>query len=99
MLANLLDGPRGRDPFLFRMIMEPPWSVRVQDEAPLGMIAMLRGAAWVVPERGDPVQLGAGEVAVLKGPDAFTFADSPATPPQVVIHPGRRRTTDRKSVV
>jgi AraC-like DNA-binding protein len=93
VLANLLDGPRGRDPFLFRMIMEPPWSVRVQDEAPVGMIAMLRGTAWVVPEDGDPVQLDAGAVAVMKGPDAFTFADSPVTPPQVLIHPGRRRTT------
>lgn len=93
MLANLLDGPRGRDPFLFRMIMEPPWSVRVQDQAPVGMIAMLRGAAWVVPEDREPVPLGAGSVAVMKGPDAFTFADNPATRPQVVIHPGRRRTT------
>ncbi len=93
VLANLLDGPRGRDAYLLRLIMEPPWAVRVQDRAPIGLIALLRGAAWVVPEHGAPVRLEAGSVAVLRGPDSFTFADAPATSPQVVIHPGRRRTT------
>jgi AraC-like DNA-binding protein len=92
-LANLLDGPRGRDPLLFRMIMRPPWSVRVQDQALVGMIAIMRGTAWVMPAVGDPVRLDTGAVAVLKGPDAFTFADSPATDPQVVINPGWRPAT------
>ena len=73
--------------------MQPPWSVRVQDQALVGMIAMLRGTAWVVPAAGDPVRLDTGAVAVLKGPDAFTFADCPATPPQVVINPGWRPAT------
>ncbi len=93
VLANLLDGPRGRDPFLFRMSMQPPWSVRIQDGAPLGMIAMLRGTAWVTSEGGDRVAVGPGSVALLKGPEAFTVADDPATAPQVVLHPGLRRTT------
>lgn len=53
------------------------------------MIAMMRGDAWVVPEHGTAVQLRPGAVAVMKGPDAFTFADSPGTPPQVVIRPGQ----------
>ncbi|HZG90742.1 MAG TPA: AraC family transcriptional regulator [Pseudonocardia sp.] len=93
VLANLLDGPRGRDPFLFRVLMEPPWAVRVQDEASVGMIAVLRGTACVVPQTGEPLGLGPGAVAVIKGPDPFTLADSRATTPQVVISPGRRRTT------
>jgi AraC-like DNA-binding protein len=92
-LANLLDGPRGRAPVLVRMIMRPPWSVRVQDQALVGMIAMLRGSAWVVPEADDPVRLDSGTVAVLKGPDPFTFADSPSTVPQVTIDPGWRPST------
>ncbi|WP_232666684.1 AraC family transcriptional regulator [Pseudonocardia sp. TRM90224] len=92
-LANLLDGPRGREPVLVRMIMQPPWSVRVQDEALLGMIAMLHGSAWVVPSAGEPLRLDAGAVAVLKGPDSFTFADSPTASPQVVINPGWRPAT------
>ena len=92
-LANLLDGPRGRGAFLLRSIMVPPWSVRMQDEAPLGLVAMVRGTAWVVPEAGDPRQLRPGAVAVVKGHQPVTFADDPATPPQVVVHPGGRQTT------
>lgn len=103
-LANLLDGPRGRDAFLLRTIMEPPWSVRMADEAPVGLIAVVRGSAWLVPEADPdgsgraadlaaPTQLGAGTVAVVKGPAPVTLAGDAETPPQVVCGPGGRRTT------
>jgi hypothetical protein len=53
--------------------------VRVQDEAPLSLLAMVRGDAWVVPDRrGKTVHLGPGDVAITRGPDAYTFADDPA---------------------
>src|SRR5262249_56698935 len=34
-----------------------------------------------------------GDVAVIRGPDPYTVADDPATPPQAVIHPGQRCTS------
>jgi AraC-like DNA-binding protein len=92
-LTGLLDGPRARGAFLLRSIMDPPWSVRVQDRAPLSLVAIMRGEAWVVPDDADPVRLVPGDVAITRGPDPFTFADDPATRPQVVIHPGQRCTT------
>jgi AraC-like DNA-binding protein len=92
-LTGLLDGPRARGAFLLRMIMEPPWSVRVQDRAPLALVAIARGDAWVIPDSSEAVWLRPGDVAVMRGPDPYTFADDPATPPQVVIHPGDRCTT------
>ena len=92
-LAALLDGPRARGAFLLRTVMQPPWSVRVQDRAPLSVAAVLTGAAWVVPDGDEPVRLEPGDVAVTRGPRPFTFADDPATPPQAVIHPGQRCTT------
>jgi AraC-like DNA-binding protein len=92
-LAGLLDGPRARQAFLLRTVMDPPWSVRVQDEAPLSVVAVLTGTAWIVPDGGEPVRLAPGDVAVTRGPEPFTFADDPATPPQAVIHPGQRCTT------
>src|SRR4051794_26908160 len=49
-LAGLLDGPRARGAFVLRVIMEPPWSVRIQDGAPLSLVAVVRGDAWVVPD-------------------------------------------------
>lgn len=92
-LAGLLNGPRAQGAFLLRSILSPPWSLRIQDEAPLTVIAMLRGDAWWVPDSGEPLRLCAGDVAIVRGPDPYTVADDPATPPHVVIHPGQRCTT------
>ena len=92
-LTGLLDGPRARGAFLLRCSMAPPWSLRIQDEAPLSLTAMLRGQAWVVPDHGDPVRLGPGDVMVNRGPDHYTVADDPATAPHAVIHPGQRCAT------
>jgi AraC-like DNA-binding protein len=92
-LTGLLDGPRARGAFLLRSILDPPWSMRIQDQAPLTLVAMVRGEAWVVPDGGDAVRLRPGDVAIVRGPHPYTVADDPATPPQVVIHPGQRCTT------
>jgi len=92
-LAGLLDGPRARQAFLLRTVMSPPWSVRVQDEAPLSLVAVVSGGVWVIADGGEPVHLEPGDVAVTRGPDPFTFADDPATAPRFVIHPGQRCTT------
>ncbi|MEV4419675.1 AraC family transcriptional regulator [Patulibacter sp. NPDC049589] len=96
-MAGLLDGPRARGAFLLRSSMDPPWSLRVRDEAPLTIVAVVRGTAWVVPEGRDagepPMRIGTGDVAILLGPDPYVVADDPATAPQAVIHPGQRCTT------
>ncbi|ACZ91959.1 AraC family transcriptional regulator [Streptosporangium roseum] len=93
VLAGLLDGPRARGAFLLRSILNPPWSLRIQDRAPLTLVAMMRGQAWVIPDHGDAVRLHPGDVAIMRGPDPYTVADDPATPPQVVIQPGQHCTT------
>ncbi|OMI37225.1 AraC-type DNA-binding domain-containing protein-like protein [Streptomyces sparsogenes DSM 40356] len=87
-LAGLLDGPRARGAFLLRMVMEPPWSVRIEDRAPLCVMTMARGEAWVIPERGAARRLVPGDVAVARGPDPYTVAGDPATAPQAWILPG-----------
>ncbi len=92
-VAGLLDGPRAREAFLLRSIVSPPWAMRIQDEAPLTLVTVVRGTAWVLPEVGDDVLLRPGDVAVLRGPKPYTVADDPSTRPQVVIHPGQRCTT------
>jgi AraC-like DNA-binding protein len=87
-IAGLLDGPRAREAFLLRASMDPPWSLRIVDEAPLTIVAMSRGEAWVLPDDGEPMFLRAGDVALMRGPDPYTMADDPATEPQVAILPG-----------
>jgi AraC-like DNA-binding protein len=86
--TGLLDGPRAHGAFLVRSILEPPWSLRVEDGAPLTVVVMVRGEAWILPDHGEPARLGAGQLALLRGPEPYTVADDPATPVQAVIRPG-----------
>src|SRR5262249_25077970 len=46
-----------------------------------------------LPDRAEPVMVGAGDVALVRGPDHYRFCDGPATPPQAIIHPDQRCTT------
>ncbi|WP_367131204.1 AraC family transcriptional regulator [Saccharothrix sp. HUAS TT1] len=92
-LAGLLNGPRARGAFLMRTVLDPPWSLRVEDRAPLTVVALVRGDGWLLPHDGEPAPLRAGDVAVLRGPDPYALADDPATPVQAVVHPGGITTT------
>ena len=89
-LAALLDGPRAREAFLLRSVMSPPWSLRVLAESPLTLLAVVRGAMWIVPDEGEAVRLGPGDVAVTHGRGHYNVSDAPATSPTIVIHPGQR---------
>ena len=88
-VAGLLDGPRARGAFLLRSSLSAPWSLRIEDEAPLTLVAVVHGSAWIVPDDGDRVLLGGGDVAVVRGPEPYSVADDPTTPPQIVIGPGQ----------
>ncbi|GAA0909455.1 AraC family transcriptional regulator [Virgisporangium ochraceum] len=98
-LASLLDGPRARNAFLIRALLDPPWCLRVQSRSPLCVVAMVRGDAWVRHDGGEPVHLDPGDIMVTCGPDPYTVADDLATPPHVIIHPGEKcMTPDGRSL-
>src|SRR6516165_2830620 len=90
-IAGLRDGPRARDAFLLRSRMSPPWSLRIQDEAPLTVVAVVSGWAWLQAGRAAR-RIGGGDVAILRGPAPYTVADAPDRPAQAVILPGQRYT-------
>ena len=92
-LVGLLDGVRARGAFVLRMIMDPPWSMQIRDEAPLTLICQTHGSAVIVGEYSGTTWLRPGDVALTRGTQHYVFADEPATPPMVVIHPGQRCTT------
>ena len=49
--------------------MRPPWGIRIRDEAPLSLVALVAGDAWVVLDDGSaPTRLGTGDLAILRGP-------------------------------
>ncbi|MFD9944395.1 AraC family transcriptional regulator [Nonomuraea sp. NPDC059023] len=92
-LAALLDGPRARGAFLLRALLDPPWSMRVEDQAPLTVVGVVKGEAWVVPRGGAPVRISPGEVAIVRGPDEYVVADQPDTTPQIIIGADQHCTT------
>jgi len=91
--ADLLDGARARGALFNQTVLDPPWALRIADEAPLALATMLRGQAWIIPDDGPPVPMHTGDVAIMRGPAPYTIADDPATPPQLVIHSGSRYTS------
>ena len=100
VIAGLLNGPRANGAFLLRSLLTPPWSLRVADEAPLTVVAVVAGSAWVIPEGEAPTALATGDLAILRGPEPYVFADDPRTPPQAMILPGQRcMTPDGKELV
>ncbi|MEU8615534.1 cupin domain-containing protein, partial [Actinoplanes sp. NPDC048791] len=92
-LTGLLDGPRARGAFLLRSLLEPPYALRIEDEAPLTVMTLVRGSAWVLPDDGEPVLLHPYDVALVRGPGHYTVADDPGTPWQTLIGPGQTCTT------
>ena len=82
VISSLLDGPRARRAFLLQVVMEPPFSIRVEDEAPLSLIAATHGTLLLVDgDTGLTVTLAPGDVALARGPSS-----SPLTAPSA---PGR----------
>jgi AraC-like DNA-binding protein len=92
-VVGLLDGVRARGAFVLRMMMDPPWSMSIRDEAPLTLICQTHGDAAIISESCGTVWLHPGDVALARGTEEYVFADDPSTTPMIVIHPGQRCTT------
>lgn len=86
-LAGLLDGPRAQGAFLLKVVLAAPWSLRIADEAPLAIFAILDGHAWL-RHTGEPVRLQPGDTVVVRGPEPYVVSDDPGRPPSVTIGPG-----------
>jgi hypothetical protein len=95
-LAGLLDGPRARGAFLLRILLDEPWSVRLEDEAPLSVTAVVRGHLWVCPDGEQPTRLEVGDVVVWVGSRPLDHrrrpghADPDRDPPRPGLHHHRR---------
>ncbi|WP_116947995.1 AraC family transcriptional regulator [Jiangella endophytica] len=84
-LTDLLDDVRASGALIGRTVLDPRWSVRFATGAELTLLAVLDGTAWLLPADGDPVRVGAGEVAIVRGPEPFTVAVDPAARPEDAV--------------
>lgn len=69
-LSGLLDHPRARGAFTLRVVMDPPWSIDVRDEAALTLVVVLRGSGRLVAD-GRGTEMRPGDVAVVRGPQPY----------------------------
>ncbi len=92
-LTAVLDGPRAQNAFVVRSVLAPPWGIRIEDEAPLTLVAVVRGAVWIRFDDGEVGVARAGDAAIVRGDAPYEVADAPDTPATIVIHPDNRCTT------
>jgi AraC-like DNA-binding protein len=96
VLSDLLHRARAGDALVRQLIQRPPWSMTFADVPALTVVATLGGHASIrLDDTGPtPVRLTAGDIALISGTGQYTIADSPSTPPQIVIHQGRKYLAD-----
>ncbi|MBL7498099.1 AraC family transcriptional regulator [Frankia sp. CNm7] len=84
-VSELLGEVRARGAIFRQTIVRPPWALRMASGAPLTLATMLRRHAWIVPDQHEPVPIGVGDIAVIRGDVPYTVADDPATTPSLVV--------------
>ncbi|MFI6322837.1 AraC family transcriptional regulator [Nonomuraea sp. NPDC050556] len=89
VLSDLLHRARARNATVRRLVQRPPWAMSFDEAPPLTVVATLGGHASVQLAMTS-ARLSAGDIALISGVDGYTIADSPSTPPQVVISGGRK---------
>lgn len=71
--------------FVLRSDLQAPWSIRVEDRAPLTVVVVARGSCVLVVEGGGRWALSVGDTAlVVRGAD-YTLSDDGCTAPQALI--------------
>ncbi|MFD5240770.1 AraC family transcriptional regulator [Streptomyces tendae] len=78
-LSSLLSGIRAEGSVVSHAVLTAPWTVRFTDGAPLTMVSVLRGGGTLLLPDGTRRAVGAGDTAVVRGPEPFLLADRPST--------------------
>lgn len=88
-MTDLLSGPRAREAFVLRAVLEPPWGIEVRDRAPLTLVSVLAGSLSLGADT-ESAQLGPGDVLLVRSCASYTLHDQYRSRPGLVIHPGGR---------
>lgn len=87
-LSALLDGPRAQGAFLLKALLGGEWSLSVEDQAALSIIAVVRGQAIVRGADGVHVA-STGDVVLVRGPEPYIVASGPDVDEDIRILPGQ----------
>ncbi|MCH6257478.1 AraC family transcriptional regulator [Puniceicoccaceae bacterium K14] len=87
--SGLLEGPRARGAFTLRGLLSSPWSLRIEADSPLTVIAMVKGEIKITHDNGETVSLAPGDVAITHAPGHYTVSDGITAEPTITIYPGQ----------
>lgn len=77
-LTQTLSHPKAQEAFLLHVLMSPPWSIDVEDEAPLSLVPVLSGQVnLTVNDVVTPLQ--PGDVLVVRSPTAYRLSSANGT--------------------
>ena len=98
VLSDVLHQARVRNAIVRKLIQPPPWSFYLADPEPLTAVAAIEAGMTVVLRDASLYTLEPGDFALIKG-GAYTIADSPATPCQVIVRDGHKYAGDGTALV
>jgi hypothetical protein len=80
VLSDVIASVRSGRPHASRTAWRAPWGAWFHASSAAGFHVMLGGAAWLIPQDGDPIALGVGDVVFAARGVAHGLADSPSSP-------------------
>jgi AraC-like DNA-binding protein len=80
LVGDAIVAMRIGEPQMARALLRPPWGLRFPPVGAAGVHIILKGTAWLLPPEGEPILLGAGDVALVRRRRPHGLADDPATP-------------------
>ncbi|MEV2278279.1 AraC family transcriptional regulator [Nocardiopsis sp. NPDC049922] len=84
-LSDMLRGIRSEGASFSQTSLRPPWTIRCAEGAPLTMITVVGGGASVLLEDGARLGVGAGDTALVRGPEPFRLVDDHAGTTSLVV--------------
>lgn len=81
LIGDAVTAMRTGQPQVARALLHAPWGLRFPAVGAIGVQVILKGSAWLMgPDGGDPIALGAGDIALIRRQAPHAIADDPATP-------------------
>ncbi|MGO9960457.1 MAG: AraC family transcriptional regulator [Solirubrobacteraceae bacterium] len=81
LIGDAVVAMRTGRPQVARALLHAPWGLRFPAAGAIGVQVILKGSAWLTgPSGGDPIALGAGDIALIRRHAPHALSDDPATP-------------------
>jgi AraC-like DNA-binding protein len=80
VLSDVLAALRTGRPHAARTRTVSPWGIRFPPSDGAGCHVLLEGPCWLIPARGEPLQLSVGDVIFVPHGTGYALADRPGSP-------------------